>query len=215
MGFLYSLSKYGSRVVFTAFFKVRVFGRENVPRQGPVLLAGNHQSYLDPVLCGMGLARELDYMARDSLFRNKIFGAYISSLNAFPIQRDQADIKAIKQIISRLQDKRAVVLFPEATRTADGRIGKIKSGIELIARRGKATTLPVVIDGAFEAWPRHQKLPAPGTIFVQYGEPITPEQTRQMGRDEYVKRLNRQMRQMQHDLRKRIGKKPYQYDLDI
>lgn len=100
-----------SQVVCSAMLNIRVLGRGHVPRTGPVLLLCNHQSYLDPILCGLGLPRELDYVARESLFRNRLFGRYISSLNAFPIQRGQADIGAIKTILRRLHDGRAVVLF--------------------------------------------------------------------------------------------------------
>jgi len=159
----YKFWQVASMVVFCGFFRVRVFGRENVPLTGPVILLCNHQSFLDPILCGLGLQRELDYVARDSLFHNRWFGKYISSLNAFPIQRDRADVAAIKLIIERLKNDRAIVLFPESTRTPDGKIRPIKSGFELIARKSRATTVPVVVDGAFEAWSRHQRLPAPGS----------------------------------------------------
>ncbi|MCP4711213.1 MAG: 1-acyl-sn-glycerol-3-phosphate acyltransferase, partial [Planctomycetes bacterium] len=69
--------QWASQVGFTTYFGLRIFQRENVPKEGPVLLACNHQSFLDPVLCGIGLPRELDYIARDSLFKNRLFAHYI------------------------------------------------------------------------------------------------------------------------------------------
>lgn len=196
---------------FCSFFNIRVFGRENVPLTGPVLLVSNHQSFLDPVLCGVGLARELDYIARDSLFRNPAFAWYIRSLNAFPIQRGQADFTAIKTIIRRLQNNRAVVLFPEATRTADGRIRPVKSGFELIIRRARAATVPVVIDGAFEAWPRHRGLCSPGRIYVVFGPAISPERTKNMGREDFIAYINRCLLEMQNNIRRRYRKPLYNY----
>ena len=196
---------------FAAFFHIRVFGRENVPLTGPVLLVSNHQSFLDPVLCGLSLHRELDYIARDSLFKNPAFAWYIRSLNAFPIQRGQADVAAIKTIIRRLQNHRAVVLFPEATRTPDGRIRPIKSGFDLIARRAQAATVPVVIDGAFDAWPRHQLLSSLGNIMVVFGPAITAKQTQNLSREDFVALINRRLREMQDNIRRRFGKSVYNY----
>ena len=190
---------------------IRVLGRGHVPRTGPVLLLCNHQSYLDPILCGLGLPRELDYVARESLFRNRLFGRYISSLNAFPIQRGQADIGAIKTILRRLHDGRAVVLFPEATRTVDGRIRPIKSGFALIARRAQVPTVPVVVDGAYEAWPRHCAWPSLARIYVMFGEPITPEQIGQLDRSELVELINGRLRVMQGELRRRYQRPAYSY----
>lgn len=208
----YRMWQRAAQVVFCAFFSLRVWGRENVPNAGPVVLVSNHQSYLDPILCGLGLGRELDYIARDSLFRNPAFGWFIRSLNAFPIQRGQADLTALRAVIQRLQKGRAVTLFPEATRTADGRIRPIKGGFELIARKSGATTVPVVIDGAFEAWPRQQMLPTPGRIVVIYGPPISSEQAGKMSREEFVAQINHQLRKLQIKVRRLYGRKPCRYN---
>jgi len=194
------------------FFRFRAYGTEHIPRQGPVLFVSNHQSYLDPMLCGVPVPRELDYVARDSLFKNRFFARLISSVNAFPIQRDQADLAAIRSIIARLQQGRAIVLFPEGTRTGDGRISVIKSGFDLIARKAQAAVVPLVIDGAFEAWPRTQKLPSPRKIRVLYGPAWSPEQIRRLGREEFVLQVNQCLRDLQSELRRRFGKTPFVYE---
>ncbi len=211
MRWWYQFWQRSSQVVLSACLGVRVFGRENVPKSGPALLLSNHQSFLDPVLCGMGLPRELDYIARDSLFRNRWFSRYIRSLNAFPIQRGQADLAAMRTIIKRLRSGRAIVLFPEATRTRDGCIRPIKGGFVLIARKAQAPTIPVVIDGAFEAWPRTQRLPSLGRITVGFGKPITPQQAKTLSRQELVELLNCRLREMQTLIRRRTGKPTYKY----
>ncbi len=201
-----------ARLLSGMLFGLRAFGRENVPDEGPVLLLSNHQSYLDPIFCTVTLPREVDFVARDSLFKNRLFGAYIRSLSAFPVQRDQADVRAIKEIINRLKAGRAVILFPEGTRSADGRIEPIKGGFELIARRSGALTIPVVVDGAFEVWPRQQSLPNTGRIYVSYGKGIPAEQVKQMKHGEFVSTVSCQLRQMQTELRRRHGKTPFDYD---
>jgi len=214
MKLFYALCQQLLRVLFSATINVRSHGRENVPLTGPVLLVSNHQSYLDPVLCGLGLNRELDYMARESLFGNRYFRRLIESLNAFPVRRGQADVAAIKEIIHRLRAGRAVVVFPEATRTGDGLIKKIKPGFDLIARRSGGTTVPVVIEGAYEVWPRHKKLPGVGRIQVMYGRAITPQETKLMSREQFITCINERLRQMQNQLRRQYGKIPYEYETE-
>ncbi|MCF7958308.1 MAG: 1-acyl-sn-glycerol-3-phosphate acyltransferase [Phycisphaerae bacterium] len=199
------------RIMFSALFKSQAYNRHNVPLEGPVLLVSNHQSFLDPMLCGAGINREAYYMARDTLFKNPVFGAMLRSVNSFPVQRDKADVKAIKDIINRLKSGKVVTMFPEGTRTTDGKIQPFKSGFDVIARRSKATTVPVVIDGAYEAWPRHQLFPAMGTIRVMYGQPITPQECKTLSREEFVARINQQLCQMQNELRTRYGRPPLDY----
>ena len=212
MNLSYQFFRLGAQVVFSALFNVRVLGRENVPQEGPLLILSNHQSYLDPVLCGLGLHRELDYLAREGLFSNRYFGSFIRSLNAFPVQRDRADTRAMREVIRRLKEGRAITMFPEATRSADGRIRAIKGGFDLIVRRAEAVTIPTVIDGAYEAWPRHQMLPGMGRIYVQFGKGITSEEAKKMGREEFVNEINERLRKMQNQLRRRYGKEPFNYE---
>ena len=84
------------RLFCKIFFRVRVYGKENVPEQGAFLLISNHQSFLDPVFCGIPLKRQMYFLARDSLFKKKFFGWLLSSVNTIPVRRGQADINAMK-----------------------------------------------------------------------------------------------------------------------
>ncbi|OHB65048.1 MAG: hypothetical protein A2Y77_10275 [Planctomycetes bacterium RBG_13_62_9] len=196
------------------YFRFHVRGREHVPEEGTLILAGNHQSFLDPVFCGIALKRVLTYVARDTLWRFGPFGRLISSVNTIPISRDKADIAAMRLIIDRLRGGEAVCLYPEGTRTEDGRIAAIKPGFGLLCRRSKAGVIPVLVDGGFECWPRHRKLPAPGNITVWFGEILPADRVQTMTNEELADYLSHTLRQMQHDCRLKQGKQPYTYDTE-
>jgi 1-acyl-sn-glycerol-3-phosphate acyltransferase len=194
------------------FFRIHVYGKENVPDDGAFVLVSNHQSFLDPVFCGIPLKRPLYFLARDSLFVNCFFGRLISSVNTIPVKRGRADLSAMKKIISILKKGNGVCLFPEGTRTSDGKIATFRSGFGLLCRRGEATIVPVVIDGAFEAWPRHKKIFSPGhSITICYGETITAEEVKKTNDKELAKNLTDTLRRMQNDLRARYGREPVKY----
>ncbi|MBN1818069.1 MAG: 1-acyl-sn-glycerol-3-phosphate acyltransferase [Sedimentisphaerales bacterium] len=192
-------------------FRIRTYGRDNIPAKGPLLLLSNHQSYIDPLFCQVPIRRRLCYVARDSLFAVRFFGALVSTLRTIPIRRGQADIHAMKQIIARLKEGDAVCLYPEGTRTPDGRIETLKPGFSLLTRRTGATVVPVVIDGAFECWPRHRKLPRPGKVAVSYGEPIRAEEIDRMGDRAFAEELTRILRQMQRRCRLDMERRPFEY----
>ena len=208
----YRIARLSCRMFCAILFRYRVYGRENVPPEGPVILASNHQSFLDPVFCGVGVKRHLVYVARDTLFRWRLFGFLIHSVNAIPVSRDKADIAAMRAIIARLQGGAAVCLYPEGTRTRDGRIVPVKAGFGLLCRRAKAVVVPVLIDGGFETWPRHKRLFTPGAIMVHFGKPMSPAQIDTMTNEELADHLTRTLRQMQHDARLKQGRKPYDYE---
>ena len=199
------------QVLGSAAFSVRCFGRHNVPTSGGALLASNHQSFLDPMLAGLGLSREVSYMARDSLFRNWAFRWLIRSLNAFAVKRHTADLAAIKEALRRLKSGQLVLLFGEGTRTPDGHIAPLQAGIVMLARKAQVPVIPVVIDGAFEVWPRNHRLWRFGAIRVIYGEPMTAQQIKDQGDDAAADILWQRQLQMQHWLRSHYGRRPFRY----
>lgn len=125
-------------------------------------------------------------MARDTLFRGPL-KKLIESLNAFPVKRASADIGAIKETLRRLKHGALITVFPEATRTEDGQIRPFQPGVILIARKARVPVVPTLILGAYEAWPRHARLPRPKRVLVAYAEPLTPEQMAGMTDDECVR----------------------------
>lgn len=200
------------RVFCMLLFRWRWYGIENIPKKGPFLVVSNHQSFLDPIFCGAPPKRHLCFLARDTLFAHWFFGRVIASVNAIPVRRERGDLGAMKKVIGKLQEGRGVCLFPEGTRTSDGKILPFKAGLGLLCRRGNAAIVPVVIDGAFESWPRNKKLFTPGgTIIVNYGKAITAQEAAAMGDEKLAELLTDTLRQMQTKSRIEQGKKPYDY----
>ena len=200
------------RVFCILFFRLRAYGLQNVPTKGAFVLISNHQSFLDPLFCGTPLKKHLHFLARDTLFTNRFFGWLISSVNTIPVRQGEADLPAIRKVIAKLKEGCSVCLFPEGTRSSDGKITPFNPGLSLLCRRGRAAIVPVVIDGAFECWPRHKKIFSPGgKISVCYGKTITPEQVEKMDDRQLADNLTRTLRRMQNDCRLKHGKKPYDY----
>jgi 1-acyl-sn-glycerol-3-phosphate acyltransferase len=119
----------------------------------------------------------------------------------------------MRKVIDVLKQGRGVCLFPEGTRSQDGKITPFKPGFGMLCRRGNAAVVPVVIDGAFECWPRHKKLFSHGSITICYGKAIPAEQAKKMGDSKLAEVLTKVLRQMQNESRIKQGKKPYDYGL--
>ncbi len=168
----WKLAQVFCRIMTTLLFDLKVFGLKNVPDRGGVLLVSNHQSYLDPVLVGVRLRRPLSYLARSGLFEYPVLGRLIRWLNAFPVRQGAGDVGAVKETIARLQEGRALNLFPEGSRTEDGRLLPVEKGVGLVVRRAKVPVVPVIIDGAFQAWPKGQRIFRPRKIRMIYGQPM-------------------------------------------
>ena len=207
----FRFARWCCKVFCKLFFRIHICGRENVPDKGAIMLVGNHQSYLDPVFCGIYLKRPLYFLARDSLWRNSFFGRLISSVNTIPVKQDKGDLSAMRKVISKLKEGWGVCLFPEGTRTSDGKITPFKPGFGLLCRRGGATVVPVVIDGAFECWPRHKKIFSPGPIEVCYGKAIPAGEVANMSDRELAELMTDTLRRMQTESRIKQGKEPYNY----
>jgi 1-acyl-sn-glycerol-3-phosphate acyltransferase len=166
------------RAVFATYFRWRVIGSERVPLTGGVILASNHASFIDPPLVGCGVNRHINFLARESLFRFPVMGAVLRSWHVVPVDRDGGGAKGLKIILDRLLDGNGIVLFPEGTRSPDGRLQPARSGIGLTVIKSKAPVVPVRVFGAYEAFGRHHKVPRPCRVTVKYGPPLTFEALR-------------------------------------
>lgn len=166
------------RAMYATYFRWRVFGAEHVPSKGGVILASNHASFLDPPLVGSALDRDINYLARESLFRFPGIGALLRSWNAVPVDRDGGGAKGLKSILDRLLAGGGIILFPEGTRTKDGKLQPARSGIGLTVIKSTAPVVPVRVFGTFEAYGRRHKVPRPHRVSVVFGTPMNFEKLR-------------------------------------
>ena len=174
----YRIGWIGFRVMYATYFRWRVFGAENVPQTGGVILASNHASFLDPPLVGAGLNRDINYLARESLFRFPGIGALLRSWNSVPVDRYGGGARGLKIILERLLAGGAIILFPEGTRTPDGQLQPARSGIGLTVIKSDAPVVPVRVFGTFDAYGKNHKFPRPYRVAVKYGEPLHFEKLR-------------------------------------
>ncbi len=178
----YQFWRHVLQVVAVLVYRVRYSGRENIPAAGGVLVVSNHQSHFDPPLVGIGCPRQMNYVARETLFDFRPFGWILKSVGGVPIDRDGFGLRGIKESLKLLKRGEMVLIFPEGTRSSNGEIGRFRPGFTTLAARSNAAILPVAVEGAFRVWPRTKRFPGLGKIRVHYGKPIPHAEI--AGRDE-------------------------------
>jgi 1-acyl-sn-glycerol-3-phosphate acyltransferase len=208
MNFSYRCGWIFFRLLFAIYFRCRFIGVEHVPKKGPVILAANHASYLDPPVVGSGLNRDINYLARQSLFRFPLIGRLLVSWNSVPVDREGGGARGLKNILDRLLDGAGIILFPEGTRSPDGKFLPAQAGIGLVVAKSDAPVVPVHVFGSNKAWGRNQKLPLPKRITVRYGEPMRFEKLRTEARDCSKERLKAIYQQIADEIMEAIAALP-------
>jgi 1-acyl-sn-glycerol-3-phosphate acyltransferase len=137
--------RYTVYFAYKLFYNFHIEGKENLPEHEGVIIASNHRSYADPVILTMPMKKPVTYMAKEELFKNKFFGAFIKMLGAFPVKRGAGDMQVIDDSIAILQSGRNLVIFPEGTRSKENKVQKGKTGVALIAAKSGADVLPMGI----------------------------------------------------------------------
>ena len=152
------------------------YGLENIPRTGAFLLACNHNSFLDPLIAGCLLPRQIYFFARKTLFDSPCWRWLLSRLRTIPIDREGgSDITAFKHVFATLRAGNGLLVFPEGTRSSEGTLQKARRGVGLIACRTQVPIVPTRIFGSYGTWGRHHKfLTLDSPLSVVYGKPIFP-----------------------------------------
>lgn len=194
------------RLMYATYFRWSVYNPERVPKKGPVILASNHASFLDPPLVGCGINRDINFLARESLFRFPGIGALLRSWNSVPVDRDGGGAKGLKTILDRLHQGGAIILFPEGTRTLDGKLQAARSGIGLTVIKSEAPVVPARVFGTYEAYGKHVKFPRPRRVAVKYGEPMMFEALRAEAKTCSKPRLKEIYQQVANEIMAAIGK---------
>lgn len=175
----YDLSKFAVRSLAVTVWRARVFGAENVPARGPLIVACNHRSYLDPPLMGSLCPRRISYMAKKELFAIPLLSPVIRALGAYPVDRAGSATSAIRRSLDVLESGGAVGIFPEGTRNRDGSVPP-QTGVALLASLGKAPVVPACIVGSDRAL-RFAR------ITVAFGTPLALPAGRKATREDLAK----------------------------
>ena len=172
------------RVPFWLFCKswvrLRVVGREHIDSARGGLFLVNHQSFLDPLFVAVFLGRPVSYLARDNLFRIPVLGWILRKTHVIPISREAARGGSIRLALERLESGFLVGIFPEGTRTSDGKVGDFRPGFLALARRTQQPIYPVGIVGADRVMPRSSNWIRPGRVDIVFGAPFTPAELHQL-----------------------------------
>ncbi|WP_428389785.1 lysophospholipid acyltransferase family protein [Mucisphaera sp.] len=194
---------------FMLCYRMRIWGSGHLPSRGPVLLVGNHQSYMDPMLLAAACHRRQFYsMARDSLWAKGWLAFLLNSVNSMPVRRVEGgmgDMAAMRGFIQKLGEGQALLVYPEGTRSEDGEVAEFSPGLMLLIKRAKPVVVPVAVEGPFDVWPKGRGLPKlKGQIGVSLGEPIAAERLIPMGAEGALGFLRERVVAEQAEMRERF-----------
>ncbi len=170
--FWYSLWRVILSTLCTVAFRFTVEGREQEPLQGPLIVAVNHASAIDPVLAGIALRRQAHFMGKQELFSVPLLGAWLASVGTFPVRRSEPDRKALRHALQILERGEVLVMFPEGTRSPDGRLREAEPGVALLALRTGTPVLPIALVGSHRVLPKGARWPRLARVTARLGPPL-------------------------------------------
>ena len=177
----YWLARMFFKLYFFIYHRARVRGLSSLAKftaayGGPVVLAANHASYLDPPAIGMAFPGKLRFVAWDGLFKVPLFSALIRALGAMPVSQENKNSAAglLRQVMGFIEDGYNVLIFPEGVRSPDGNMLPFEGGAALIAIKTGSPVVPVWVGGTWDALPLHLTFPRPRKVTITFGEPIIP-----------------------------------------
>lgn len=172
---IYGFFHYLSVLIFDVGFRGEVAGLENLPREGPFLIASNHASFLDPPLVGCQVPRQILPFARKTLWKPGLASWWLDAVGTIPVDRDSGqDVSAIKRVLRALKEDKGLILFPEGTRSPDGRLQAPKAGVGLICCRAQVPVVPARIFGSYEAYGKGRGIRLGTPVSIVFGTPISP-----------------------------------------
>lgn len=167
---IYAFARSVVNGILKPIYRMEVIGRENIPKEGGVLLCTNHIHNFDPPIVGITAPRPIHFMAKDELFSVPALGKLLPHINAFPVKRGMSDREALRKGLAILKEGKVLGLFPEGTRSKTGELGKGLAGAGFFALRTDAEVVPCAIIGPYKAFSR---------LKVVYGKPINMNELRQ------------------------------------
>ena len=162
--------------------RVEVVGAEKIPSSGAFILAPVHRSNVDFALTSVVTRRPMRYMGKDSIWKSRLLGRFVSMLGAFPVHRGSADRDALKACTDIVNGGNPLVMFPEGTRCSGPTIEQLFDGTAFVATRGRVPIVPLGIGGSEAMMPKGAKLPRPSKLVLVVGDPIPPPELTDRGR---------------------------------
>ena len=184
---LYYITRFTLYCMAVPLFRFTAHGMRHIPERGRIILASNHASNLDPLFVGVAAPRRINYLAKKELFSNRLFGFILRKIcSALPVDRDQMNRTTLREIFRLLEHEEMMLVFPEGTRTHDGRLGEAKLGVGLIAHHARATVIPGYVRGSYEILPRHAKRIHLNRCAVSFGPPVELDALYRQGKSKEV-----------------------------
>lgn len=181
--FLYRFCRFFIMLWLKTWLRYEAHGGDNVPPGGGCIVASNHASFLDPVVVGCGMMhRHVRFMARDTLFNNRLSMWWADGVGVVRIDRTRGDVAALKSALAVLKQGGQVCVFPEGTRTPDGRLQQPKGGIGFLMAKAGVPVVPAYVDGTFAAFPKGAHGVKLRKVRVFYGGPILPSELQRFGK---------------------------------
>jgi 1-acyl-sn-glycerol-3-phosphate acyltransferase len=160
-------------IITKPLFRYKTFGTRNIPKNGSAILASNHTSYADPFFVGLGVVRRINYLAKKELFTNKFSSYFLRNLfRTIPIDREQMEKATLRTIYQLLNANEILLMFPEGTRSFDGKLQQAKIGIGMIAYNSQVPVIPVYVNGSHEILPRNANRVHLKRCSVFFGPPV-------------------------------------------
>lgn len=160
-------------IIAKPLFRYKAVGAEHIPKKGSAILASNHASYLDPLFVGLGVWRRINYLAKKEIFRNMLLNYLLKKLfRSIPVDRDQIKKNTLRIIYQLLRNNEILLMFPEGTRTYDGKLMEPKLGIGMIAYNTQIPVVPVYINGSYNIWSRNSRFIRFKSCSVFFGTPV-------------------------------------------
>lgn len=148
----YSIVKTIAKIILTVVYRFKVYGTENIPLDGRLIICSNHASNWDPIFISIVFPRQISWMGKKELFKNKVVGSFLKKLTVFPVDRDGSDVGAIKKALKVLKAENTLGLFPEGTRVESMDLANAKSGVALLGFKSKSPILPVYIESSYKVF---------------------------------------------------------------
>lgn len=189
-----SVARHALRPVLALWLRLHVEGREHVPPKGPVLVASTHQSHADSLALGVAVPRPVRFLGDARHLAMPVLGPHLPRLGMVPLQRGQADASALEVIAGLLADGAAVAVYPEGSRSRDGRVHRLRSGVARIAAASGAPVVPAAVAGIYDVWPigSRPRLRG-GRVTVRFGPALAAPEDSPRRRRDFTQELHRQL----------------------